>query len=70
MIEDDLDNHIIFILISFKYYIIGTDSELESKNLKKEFACLQCGITFDNVDDAEEHDKLEHKEHKIPSGCG
>ncbi len=49
---------------------MGTDSELESKNLKKEFACLQCGITFDNVDDEEEHVKLEHKEHKIPSGCG
>ena len=45
-------------------------SELESKYLKKEFSCLHCGITFDNVDDEEEHDKLEHGEHKIPNGCG
>ncbi len=38
---------------------MGTGSELESKNLKKEFAFQQCGITFDNADDEEEHVKLE-----------
>lgn len=45
-------------------------SELEFKNSIKGFACQHCRITFDNVDDEEEHIKLEHKEHRLPSGCG
>ena len=50
------------------YYRYG--SEIKPENLKKEFTCFQCGIIFDNDDDELEHVKLEHTEHKIPSGCG
>ncbi len=32
------------------------------------FTCEQCGITFDSPADKEEHIKLEHSEHKTPSG--
>lgn len=46
-----------------------TSSELASGNTLKDFTCNQCGITFDNVDDKEEHIKLEHDEHKLPTGC-
>lgn len=45
-------------------------SDLESNYSLREFRCQQCGITFDNIDDEKEHIKLEHKEHRIPSGCG
>ncbi len=30
--------------------------------------CEQCGITFTNLQDNEEHMKLEHKEGKRPTG--
>ncbi|CAN5723483.1 hypothetical protein BH23THE1_BH23THE1_26010 [soil metagenome] len=30
--------------------------------------CHLCGITFANKDEKEEHIKLEHSEHKQPSG--
>ena len=45
-------------------------SEVESNYSLKEFSCQQCGITFANIEDEEEHIKLEHKEHRLPSGCG
>jgi hypothetical protein len=34
------------------------------------FTCEQCGITFDTNDEKDEHKKLEHSEHKPPSGVG
>jgi hypothetical protein len=42
---------------------------LESKGITKGFTCERCGITFDNKDEEEEHVKLEHSEHRLPSGC-
>lgn len=30
--------------------------------------CNLCGLTFSNQDELEEHKKLEHSEHKQPSG--
>jgi hypothetical protein len=36
----------------------------------KEVKCEICGTTFTTLQDKEEHMKLEHKEHKDPSGVG
>ena len=32
--------------------------------------CEHCGIKFNTLDEKEEHIKLEHTEHKRPSGVG
>ncbi|MDQ4073088.1 MAG: hypothetical protein M3162_02150, partial [Thermoproteota archaeon] len=50
--------------------IICTSPRLEPKRTTTGFTCEQCGITFDNKDDEQEHVKLEHSEHRPPSGCG
>lgn len=34
------------------------------------YTCEHCGINFDSLDEKEEHVKLEHTEHKGPSGVG
>ena len=34
----------------------------------KDARCEVCGMTFTTHQDKEEHKKLEHKEHKGPSG--
>jgi uncharacterized C2H2 Zn-finger protein len=33
-----------------------------------ELRCDQCGVTFTNIQDKEQHIKLEHKESKDPTG--
>ena len=40
------------------------------RKISSGFTCEQCKITFDNMDDKEEHIKLEHSEHRLPSGSG
>ncbi len=45
-------------------------STTESRAVSSGFTCEQCKITFDNMNDKEEHIKLEHSEHKPPSGSG
>jgi hypothetical protein len=39
-----------------------------SETKSSRFTCEQCGITFSTNDEKEEHIKLEHSEHKPPSG--
>ena len=68
MLEVILNNIITFFLI-FTNHCYYTPSEVESKYSSKGFICQQCRITFDNMDDEEEHIKLEHTEHRLPSGC-
>ena len=34
----------------------------------KDVRCEVCGMTFTTQQDKEEHKKLEHKEHREPSG--
>ncbi|MBA3751040.1 MAG: hypothetical protein H0X03_09170 [Nitrosopumilus sp.] len=41
-----------------------------SGNEPSRFTCEYCGITFDTSGEKEEHIKLEHSEHKEPSGVG
>ncbi len=41
-----------------------------SETKSSRFTCEQCGITFNTNDEKEEHIKLEHSEHKPPSGVG
>ena len=46
-------------------HLEGTDENIRSlyQELKNNI------LLFDNIDDEEEHIKLEHKEHRLPSGC-
>jgi hypothetical protein len=41
-----------------------------TKNKISKIPCEICGLLFDTVDIKEEHKKLEHIEHKRPSGVG
>ena len=43
-----------------------SSSGTKSSNL----ICEHCGIRFNNLGEKEEHIKLEHTEHKGPSGVG
>ena len=46
---------------------MGTSAEPPNKP-SSDNTCHLCGITFTNKDEKEEHMKLEHSEHKQPSG--
>jgi hypothetical protein len=41
-----------------------------SKTNPEEFTCEYCGLVFKSKGEKEEHIKLEHSEHKLPSGVG
>ncbi|MDQ6723595.1 MAG: hypothetical protein M3Z01_04950 [Thermoproteota archaeon] len=41
-----------------------------SKTTPSGFICEYCKISFTSQDEKEEHIKLEHSEHKQPSGVG
>ena len=41
-----------------------------STTATKDIRCELCGMTFRNQGEKEEHMKLEHKEHREPSGVG
>ncbi|HEY0580210.1 MAG TPA: hypothetical protein VGC75_05840 [Candidatus Nitrosocosmicus sp.] len=41
-----------------------------SKTNPAEFTCEYCGLVFKSKGEKEEHIKLEHSEHKLPSGVG
>ena len=41
-----------------------------NKSRSSKIPCEICGLLFDTVDMKEEHKKLEHIEHKRPSGVG
>lgn len=45
-------------------------SESTNGAMSSRFTCDYCGIAFINKDEKEEHIKLEHSEHKPPSGVG
>ncbi len=50
-------------------YIIDMGTAAETSNNKaSDNTCHLCGITFASNDEKEEHMKLEHSEHKQPSG--
>jgi hypothetical protein len=58
-------------IINFEYVIVVVASEpsTNSKSRSK-IPCEICGLLFDTEDIKEEHKKLEHVEHKRPSGVG
>lgn len=47
-----------------------TTTNTTSRNRPSKVPCDICGLLFDTVDIKEEHKKLEHVEHKRPSGVG
>lgn len=47
--------------------IIGMATD-QSGAANSGYTCNLCGITFQTKDEKEEHMKLEHSEHKQPSG--
>jgi hypothetical protein len=64
-----------------KYYYIAsiiiavasetsTNNTTNTKSRLSKVPCEICGLLFDTVDIKEEHKKLEHVEHKRPSGVG
>ena len=65
----------LFLINQFNAYIykccivvnMGTTGEPANKP-SSDNTCHLCGITFRNKDEKEEHIKLEHSEHKQPSG--
>ena len=48
----------------------STNNTTNSKSRSSKIPCEICGLLFDTVDIKEEHKKLEHVEHKRPSGVG
>lgn len=46
---------------------MGTSAEPSNKP-SSDSTCHLCGIAFSNKDEKDEHIKLEHSEHKQPSG--
>jgi len=46
------------------------NNTVDSKSRSSKIPCEICGLLFDTVDIKEEHKKLEHIEHKRPSGVG
>jgi hypothetical protein len=48
----------------------STNNTTNSKNRSSKIPCEICGLLFDTEDIKEEHKKLEHIEHKRPSGVG
>ena len=63
-------------IINIASIIIAVASETSTNNttnIKSRLSkvpCEICGLLFDTVDIKEEHKKLEHVEHKRPSGVG
>jgi hypothetical protein len=47
-----------------------TNNTTNAKSKISKVPCEICGLLFDTVDIKEEHKKLEHVEHKRPSGVG
>jgi hypothetical protein len=47
---------------------MSTTSSFGTKS--SNLTCEHCGIKFNNLAEKEEHIKLEHTEHKKPSGVG
>lgn len=43
-------------------------TDQQSGAAKSGRTCNLCGITFQTIDEKDEHMKLEHSEHKLPSG--
>ena len=41
-----------------------------SKTTSPGYVCEHCGLSFNSKGEKEEHIKLEHSEHKQPSGVG
>jgi len=41
-----------------------------NKTRNSQIRCERCGLLFDSIGAKEEHVKLEHVEHKQPSGVG
>ena len=61
-------------IINIGFLIITVESEISTntstsgKSSPSKVACEICGLLFDTEDMKEEHKKLEHIEHKMPSG--
>ncbi len=55
------------IYIHIRACIIGMTTD-QSGATNSGYTCNLCGITFQTKDEKEEHMKLEHAEHKQPSG--
>ncbi|HJU58884.1 MAG TPA: hypothetical protein VJ583_03990 [Nitrososphaeraceae archaeon] len=48
----------------------STNNNITNNKSRSKIPCEICGLLFDTVDMKEEHKKLEHIEHKRPSGVG
>lgn len=48
----------------------STNNTTNNKSTSSKIPCEICGLLFDTIDIKEEHKKLEHIEHKRPSGVG
>jgi hypothetical protein len=49
---------------------VSNTNTTNSKSRPSKIPCEICGLLFDTIDIKEEHKKLEHIEHKRPSGVG
>jgi hypothetical protein len=49
---------------------MSSAASVASKTNPAEFTCEYCGLVFKSKGEKEEHIKLEHSEHKLPSGVG
>jgi hypothetical protein len=49
---------------------VVSEESTKTKRSPSKIPCEICGLLFDTIDIKEEHKKLEHVEHKRPSGVG
>ena len=63
-----IKNESAIVIVGSETYITTENTENSSTYTK--VPCDICGLLFDSPDIKEEHKKLEHVEHKRPSGVG
>ena len=50
--------------------MIESLSDGQTNSSSKDCRCEKCGLIFETCNDKDEHMKLEHDEHRTPSGVG
>ena len=56
--------------VEFVIILATPEASTNTKGRPSKISCEICGLLFDTVDIKKEHKKLEHVEHKRPSGVG
>ena len=65
-----INNESLIVIVGSEAYITTAENTTKNSSTDTKVPCDICGLLFDSSDIKEEHEKLEHVEHKRPSGVG